>query len=74
LWCGSRYIQRIGKTLALPISERSRMRTKALADWLAMGHSELEIRRLVAGAEVPLASTGQDVLPVSVPPSKTKRL
>jgi hypothetical protein len=60
-------------TLELPIDERSRMRTKALADWLAMGHSELEIRRLVAGLEVPLEPSGQDATPASEPPSKTKR-
>jgi hypothetical protein len=50
------------------------MRTKALADWLAMGHSELEIRRLVAGAEVPLAPIGQDDPKESVPPKPVKRL
>jgi hypothetical protein len=50
------------------------MRTKALADWLAMGHSEQQIRLLVAGAEVPLAQTGQDDPKESVPPKPVKRV
>jgi len=73
LWCGARYIRRIGATLALPIDERSRMRTKALADWLAHGHSEIEIRRLVAGLEVPLAPIGLDEPKESDPPKSVKR-
>lgn len=48
LWCGARLIQRIG-ALNRPRQELTERRRKVLADWVAMGHSEAEIRRLVAG-------------------------
>jgi hypothetical protein len=47
-------------------------RRKVLADWVAHGHSEQELRALAKGP-TPLAPTGQDAPKESVPPSKTKR-
>ena len=49
LHCGARLIQRLGK-LRTPTSEQITARRKAvLADWIAHGHSELQIRALVKG-------------------------
>ena len=73
LWCGARYIQRIGRELTIPKDERGRMRTKALADWVAFGHSEAELRALAKSSEVPLQPIGQDAQPVSERPKPTKR-
>ena len=65
LWCGARLIARI-QTLERPRSEITDRCRKVLADWMAMGHDEMEIRRLAKGP-----------MPVQPPPeparpSKTK--
>ena len=48
IYCGARLIQRIG-LLPIPASECSERRSKVLADWVAHGHSEKQIRELVKG-------------------------
>ncbi len=48
LHCGARIIQAIG-TLQIAASEASKRRTAQLKDWVAFGHLESEIRRLVKG-------------------------
>lgn len=48
LHCGARIIQHLG-TLQIGRTECSDRRRSALADWLAWGHSEAEIRRLAKG-------------------------
>ncbi len=57
VWCGARLIQRIA-TLPLRREALSARRKQVLADWLAMGHSEKEIRSLVAGGALPLQPAG----------------
>ena len=47
IFCTARLIQRIGK-LPIAISEATARRRVVLADAVAWGHAELEIRRLVA--------------------------
>ena len=49
LHCGARLIQRLGK-VRTPTSEQITARRKVvLADWIAHGHSEQELRALVKG-------------------------
>jgi hypothetical protein len=48
LWCGARIIQAIRGRRKVPQDERTRRAKAELARWVAWGHSELEIRRLVA--------------------------
>lgn len=48
LWCGARCLQRIPKFSATN-AEASQRRKLVLRDWVAQGHSEIEIRELVAG-------------------------
>ena len=48
LHCGARIIQSIG-TLQIAASEASKRRTVQLNAWVAFGHSEADIRRLVKG-------------------------
>ncbi len=48
LWCGARLIQRIPK-FSKTEAETTQRRRVVLADWIAQGHSEKEIRTLVAG-------------------------
>ena len=56
LHCGARLIQRLGK-VRTPTSEQITARRKVvLADWIAHGHSEQELRALVKG---PLAVAEQ---------------
>jgi hypothetical protein len=45
LWCGARLIQRIPASCGTS-SEASQRRKKVLADWMANGHAEGEIREL----------------------------
>jgi hypothetical protein len=71
LWCGARLIQRLGK-IPMPAADSIARRRKVLADWVAHGHSEQELRAMAKGP-TPLAPTGQDVPPASYRPSKTKR-
>lgn len=53
LHCGARLIQKLGK-LGRPSAEVTARRRVVLADWMAYGHSEVELRRLAKGP-VPLA-------------------
>ena len=46
--CGARLIQHLGLRDISP-SECTRRRKAVLADWVAWGHNEAEIRRLVKG-------------------------
>jgi len=49
IFCGARLIQRLGK-LRTPSSEQITARRKAvLAEWMAHGHSETQLRALVKG-------------------------
>jgi len=59
LHCGARIIQHLG-TLQIGQSECAQRRRAALADWLAWGHSEAEIRKLAKG---PLAIAPEPVVP-----------
>jgi hypothetical protein len=63
LHCGVRIIQSIG-TLQIAASEASKRRTAQLKDWVAFGHSEAEIRRLVKG---PLAIAPQPASSAKAP-------
>lgn len=48
VWCGARLIQRIGR-LQRTQAELTQRRKAVLADWMAYGHAESEIRELVRG-------------------------
>jgi hypothetical protein len=48
LHCGARLIQQIGQ-LPIPPSDITRRRRAVLADWIAQGHAEKDIRELVRG-------------------------
>lgn len=48
IYCGARLIQRLGRIRQLP-SIITQRRQVVLRDWMAMGHSEQEIRELVKG-------------------------
>lgn len=54
LYCGARLIQALGK-LRRPREEIAERRRKVLADWMAHGHSEAELRRLAKLEALPLA-------------------
>ncbi len=47
LWCGARLIQRIGK-VGKTDAEITQRRRVVLADWMAAGHDETELRELAA--------------------------
>lgn len=71
IWCGARLIQRIQR-LPRPASEiRDRCR-QVLADWMAYGHAEQELRKLAKGP-APLAPTGPAEPLECAPPKKAKR-
>lgn len=70
-WCGAALIQRI-KELPRPRPELTQRMQAALSEWVAMGHSEAEIRRLVAGPPA-LQPTGLDGHGESEHPKPTKR-
>ena len=60
LWCGARYIRLLpkqggidGRPLTNP--EVVEWRRKVLADWIAHGHPEAELRALAKGEALPLA-------------------
>ena len=53
LWCGARLIRSIQR-LSIAKSEASARCKAVLAAWMARGHSEIEIRRLVKLDEAPL--------------------
>lgn len=46
--CGARLIQRLGKLRTVTQAEIQQRRRAVLADWIAQGHAEKEIRELVA--------------------------
>lgn len=50
LWCGSRAIQYIQRSLALSRDAKAQRCREVLADWGALGHSETELRRLAKQA------------------------
>ena len=64
LHCGARLIQRLGK-LPRPKDEITARRRQVLADWLAYGHAETEIRNLVKGptALAPIAPSPSTMRP-----------
>lgn len=45
LWCGARLIRKLG-AMSRPRAEITARRTNVLADWMALGHEEAELRRL----------------------------
>ncbi len=49
LHCGARLIQQLGK-LPRPRDEITARRRKVLADWVAYGHAEADLRELAKGA------------------------
>lgn len=51
--CGARLIQRIGR-LSIPPSEITARRRRVLADWMAYGHPEQEIRALAKSGSMAL--------------------
>jgi hypothetical protein len=61
LHCGARLIQRLGK-LPRPKDEITARRRQVLADWMAQGHPEADLRRLAKGP-VPLAPESSPVPP-----------
>lgn len=56
LWCGARLIARL-QAMERPSSEITERCRKVLNDWMAMGHSESELRRLAKTA-MPLEPDG----------------
>jgi len=48
IFCGSRLIQKIGK-YPVAISEATERRRVVLADWVAAGHNEAQLRALCKG-------------------------
>ena len=52
-FCGARLIQKIGR-LQLSAKESTDRKRAVLADWLALGHSELQIRALAKLKELAL--------------------
>lgn len=67
LYCGARIIQHLG-TLMITTSECSQRRRENLADWVAMGHDEAQIRTLAKGK----FCIGPEVDAVSEPPKLEK--
>ena len=53
-FCGARLIQKIGR-LQLSATESTARKRAVLADWMALGHSELQIRALAKLKELALA-------------------
>jgi hypothetical protein len=71
LWCGARLLKTIGR-MQITAEQSVARRRKVLADWVAHGHSEQDLRALAKGP-TPLAPTGQDAPAVSAPPKLVKR-
>jgi hypothetical protein len=71
LWCGARLLKTIGR-MQITADQSVARRRKVLSDWIAMGHSQQDLRALAKGP-TPLAPTGQDAPGESERPSKTKR-
>lgn len=66
LYCGARLIQRLGTLRMRPRDEIIARRRKVLADWVAMGHSEADLRALAASktpALAPIADTASTMKP-----------
>ncbi len=49
LWCGARLINRIGRLKGRTDAELTQRRRSVLADWMAAGHAEVELRELARG-------------------------
>jgi hypothetical protein len=71
LWCGARLLKTIGR-MQITADQSVARRRKVLADWVAHGHSEAELRALAKGPP-PLAPTGQDAPAASESPKSVKR-
>lgn len=72
LWCGARLIQSIGR-LQIAASQSVERRRRVLADWVAMGHAEQELRALAKGPmPVEPLDFGQDKPAASAPQSAAK--
>jgi hypothetical protein len=72
LWCGARLIQAIGR-LQIAVSQSVERRRKVLADWMAMGHAEQELRTLAKGPmPVEPLDFGRDKPAASAPQSPAK--
>lgn len=54
LHCGARLIQKIGR-LQLGVTESTARKRAVLATWMALGHSEAQIRELAKCKELALA-------------------
>jgi hypothetical protein len=65
LWCGARLIQRLS-SLAIGVTACRVRRSAVLADWMAFGHSEAQLRLLAKGV-LPLAPVPSE-LPTPVKP------
>ncbi len=68
LWCGARLIARI-QTFPRPRSEINDRCRKVLADWMAMGHDEQQLRTL-AKTDLPLEPISGSLLSDSVIPAR----
>jgi hypothetical protein len=66
LYCGARAIWRVAHW-RLPRDESVARRRQTLAEWMAWGHLEIDLRRLSSQADMPL-----EPLPVN-PPERKKR-
>ena len=69
LHCGARLIRVLG-TLPIAVSECQARRRSVLADWMAMGHAEKDLRELAKG-QAPCI--GQVSASVCADPPRTKR-
>lgn len=73
LWCGARLIKALGG-LPIAVSECVARRRAVLADWMAYGHAEQELRALAKAPGIPLEpEAGPAVATESARPTKTKR-
>ena len=61
LYCGARLIQALGK-LRQPREEIAERRRKVLADWIAHGHPEADLRALAKCDALPLAPESSEQL------------
>jgi hypothetical protein len=71
LWCGARLLKTIGR-MQITAEQSVARRRQVLADWVAHGHSEQDLRALAKGS-TPLAPTGQDEPAASERPKPVKR-
>ena len=67
VYCGARLIQRLGNTVIDSVECRDRRRA-VLADWMAHGHIETELRALASGS----TAIGPEPSTASAPPTPKK--